>query len=430
MKHYIYLFCLVGLLAGCSQLQIDDSVGFTDSNSITQTKAEYIDKEGYVSEEDAYTYITEVRGIPQSKIKESVTVDFESGESIYIFNFVNEEGWIICPSTIDACPVIAESDYGNFDEADDQWRERSRLIQCIDEYLTASKKDEFGERNINRMLWRRVVKEKHPQTKSDPDTSEVDIFYRTDTLSNVQYGPYTQTRWDQNTPFNTASPRAADPVIERCQSGCANVALAQLAYYTHYAANVPLSMFESASCSDYYYAGPPYNFTFSNYSQTSWAKMARWLYDDYSGRTYSATAALISYISSITNTQYDGTGGTTSSSNLSAAARALGLNGSNFTTYSEDSVKGELQSQRPVITAGVNGTTGHTYIIDGYHYLWIRETETVCDLSGEILSESHFDTTILQWHYNAGERVDNYVFWANPNVYYTNGRLIMTGWSI
>lgn len=253
---------------------------------------------------------------------------------------------------------------------------------------------------------------------------EVDIECITDTLYNDNYPALTSTTWWQASPFNNAVPLLNNNG-ERCLAGCAVIAIAQLLYYTHYEFGYPNDIYANATCTSLYNQ-LPYNFSFSNQTTTSWDSMPlSWLYapdnDPYS-------AALCALISKRSGTYYTSDGlGSTSPYNIASTLDSFMLTGASMQDFYKPTIINEIHNDRPVLCSGQENNYAHSYLIEGYRWLYVTETEIVRDLSGNIISQSvNVIVNDFMWHVNTGDPGHTSVAEGSYYPYY---RKMYVGWS-
>lgn len=434
MKHFSFVLVLL-LICSCSEI-VDERQSLSSI-----AKGECVTKtvlNGYsskVSQDDVLDYLSFREGIDADRIQSITRYDLSSQSYIYIVNLA-KGGWLLVSGDKFCTPILAQSDTGELHFGEKLSRHDAGWIESIKEYINTNKNESSEDAIKTRNLWNHslhMARMKDRFRSEEPDTTEVpyefDYSYEWDTLINLTIPPLTVTAWDQTEPYNGAIPYESGNV--RCAAGCAVIAIAQLLYYTHYTFGVPSQMYENAVCNNFYY-DTPYTFVFSNPSTTTWDNMPL-TWDDSYNQPNNYVAALCAAVSYISHTTYgvdiSGSYGNTHSLYIPYTLGMFQLFGATeHTVFSKSDIISELSAYRPVLTSGAESSSaliGHSFIIEGYRWIKVKETETVRDLDGTILEQniSYIEDTME--HINTGDM--NQAFYSTGTYYYFN-RSIFIGW--
>ena len=440
MKRYlssIAIFILFFLLVSCSETDEQPAKSkisvLKQHEFLTKSVADQIATG--ITRLDVENYLDLRRGIASSEIKEIVRYDIEEDVYVFIVN-LNKGGWFVFSGDYSCPPILSLSEEGCFQIGDSLPRHDKLWLETVREYTRNNRNSKTEGVKEFRTIWTQskkmaMIKEMMSRYE-EPDTMEVIIEYYQDTLANDDYDWLGCPIWHEFAPFNNAVP-LADSSGNRCPAGCAVIAIAELLYYTHYAFGYPNDIYAGATCSSLY-SQQPYDFTFSSPGATSWNYMnPNWLYisnnDPY-------TAALCALISKRSQTTYGvdiyGAYGETSPYNIASTLDSFLLDGASMQYFYTQSVRNEIQSDRPVLCSGeaLSGWggyyEGHCYLIEGYRWFYVVETEIISDTAGNILSEETY-TIIndLQWRVNTG--TPGRRTYAD-GVYYPYNRMMYIGW--
>jgi len=434
MKRFCILLILL-FLCSCSEF-------FDERQSLSLSeKGEFVTKtvlktsSSKVTQDEVIDYLSFREGIVADGIKSITRYDLSPQSYIYIVNLA-KGGWLLVSGDKFCTPILAQSDTGELHFGEKLSRHDAGWIESIKEYINTNKNESSEDAIKSRNLWNHslhMARMKDRFRSEEPDTSDVpiefDYTYEWDTVVNLTIPPLTVTAWDQTEPYNGAIPYESGNV--RCAAGCTVIAIAQLLYYTHYTFGVPSQMYENAICNNYYY-DRPYTFVFSNPTTTSWDYMPLTWEDSYN-QSNNYVAALCAAVSYISNTTYgvDISGSYGNTINLFipyTLAMFQLLGASEHTTFSKSEIVSELNAGRPVLTSGfqnMSSQIGHSFIIEGYRWLRVKETETVRDLNGNLLEQNVLYIDDTKEYINTGEM--SHIF-TNTWTYYCYNRSIYIGW--
>lgn len=390
-----------------------------------------------VSSTDIEDYLVYRLNISLDNVKDIARFDIDSETYIFIVNLINGE-WYIFSGDYSSVPVIARGEEplhlnGQLSRHGEMW------LQTIHDRINENKNGHSDKALNNQTNWIRTkyLATLHQTNKHYQRTDTNDSFLILDTLINEYCAALVQTRWDQGSPWNHSMPKMRYG-NNRCLAGCTVIAIAQLLYYTHYAFGFPNDIYENASCDDYYDQGPSYNFNFSNQSTTCWDNMS--LSYDWSTFSDPYMPALCALIAHRSHTEYhvkfpeaylmDDSYGETSTDTIPGSLNLFSLNGVTKTIFSRDSVINELLHARPVLCFGADTNAyGHAFLIDGYRWLKVKETENVLDENNEVIDTIVNIYDEFYWHINTGDLSPAHQFWASINYYYyPSQRHMFIGW--
>lgn len=392
-----------------------------------------------ISRVDVEKYLELRLNISLSEVKDLSRYDIDESVYVYIVN-LKAGGWLVFSGDYSCSPVLCVSEEGYYSVNKPFSRHDALWFQCIRDYTIQCRNSSSKEVLDNRSVWsyskKKALMKDLNSRYEEPDTTEtieyiVDTYL--DTLANDNYNWLGCPIWHEFEPFNNAVP-LADTSGTRCPAGCAVIAIAELLYYTHCVFGYPNDIYASASCNNMYYQ-QPYTFNFSSPTTTSWNYMVpNWYYisdsDPY-------TAALCALISKRSQTVYGvdsmGAYGETSPYNIVSTLESFLLSGASMQSFNSTSIMSEIQNDRPVLCSGEapapfgNTYVGHSYLIEGYSWLYVVEVETLIDPdTNEIVSrETYTIVNDLQWRINTGNPGRR--TYAN-GVYYPYNKYMYIGW--
>ena len=435
MKRYlssIAIVILFFLLVSCSESMeqaVTNSRSYLEYRTLLTKAATDVLSAG-VTAEDVENYLTCRMNVPTSEIKDISRYEIEDDAAVFVVN-LNRGGWFLCSGDYSSVPVIAYSEKGNFNLNGKLSRHMQGWLQTIREQIINNRNSNSEAAQSNRNDWIRAKRASLCRGGEEPDTNDYEIIVDYEWLRDDYYPALTETSWDQAYPFNQAMPKRYNTTL-RCIAGCTVVALAQLVYYTHYAFQFPNDIYSSASCDAYYDEGPSYPFVYSGQSTTTWDDMPlTYNPNDFNTNGWSYISALYALAADRLNIAYDQYGGETLPANVPTAMANFSLSGVTNQSFYTPDVRDEIEDDRPVMCAGASssGTSiGHSFLIDGYQWQIIRETEYIYDLEGHLIEQNETIHDIFQWHINSGDS-PSYCFWTAPQYYYPYNRIMHIGWT-
>ena len=391
-----------------------------------------------VTRTDVEDYLVYRMNISLDAVKDITRYDIDEDAYIFIVN-LNEGGWYIFSGDYSSVPVIAEGDDEPLHLSGNLTRHGKAWLQTVRDNIIKNRSIQSEKVLKNRAAWLRAkyLSAMHRVGNHNLRSDTYDSFLVLDTLIDGYCAPLTQTIWDQGLPWNNNMPKLRFGT-NRCLAGCTVIAIAQLLYYTHYAFGFPNDLYENSSCDDYYDQGPAYNFVFSNPSTTSWNHMT---YNS-GNETDPYMPAFCALIAKKSNTAYgvttpnansmDDSYGSTCLDSIPGTLQSFFLSGVSDHIFSQDSVINELTNSRPVLCSGgesLTSTIGHTFLIDGYRWFRVKETEYVVDENNVIIDEIVNIYNYFYWHINTGDLSPAHQFWADEDDhYYPVQRHMFIGW--
>lgn len=421
------LMALTFLLVSCAETNenpADKSQSYLAHRALL-TKAATDALSAGVTAEDVENYLKCRMKVQASDIQEISRYNIDEEAAIFIVN-LKEGGWFLCSGDYSSIPVIAYSETGSFSLAGKLSPTTQGWLQTIREQIVNNRNSNSETVQVNRNDWVRAKRVVLTRSE-DPDTMEVDIVVDSEILRDDYYPALIETSWDPTSPYNQGLPNKNSTT--KCYASTADVCIAQLVYYTHNAFGFPNDIYASASCDQYYYQGPPYTFNFSNPSTTTWNYMPEYYTYNPTGNSY--IAALYALVSSRCGTGYDQYGGQTSRSSIPGAMSDFLLTSVTNQSFNKYDAIDEIEDDRPVLCTGANSSSGQydaTYLIDGYEWQIIRETEYIYDMQGHLLEQNVNTHNYFRWHYNTGD-VPNTCFWGTEGYYYPYNPVMHIGWS-
>lgn len=384
-----------------------------------------------VTRSDVENYLSYRMHIATDDIQDISRFDIDQDAYVYIVN-IKGGGWYLCSGDYSSVPIIAYNESGSLSFDGKQSRHTQGWLHTIREQIVSNRTSNSATVQANRNKWIRSKRVSLTRSGEEPDTTEVDIIVESETLRDDYYPGLTETSWDLGSPFNEALPKKPNS-SSRCIASGADVSIAQLVYYTHYAFGFPNDLYGSADCTQYYNQGPPYNFNFSSPTTTTWDDMPQYLtLSNSNSSNWSYVAALYALVASRCSTVYDQYGGLTARANIPGALSDFLLTGVTNQSYSRNAVTNEIEHDRPVLTTGAysaNMPLDQTFLIDGYQWQIFRETEYVYDMAGNLLSQSVNVYENLLWHYNTGDSYSGADGWHSEGYFCPTNRVIHIGWT-
>jgi len=333
----------------------------------------------FVPHQDAVTYAAiHCRG---KNAKEFDTIfPMTDGIDTLMYLIQYKNGWDVIAADKRGPLVIAMSDEGKF-EFSDTLVGFHAYLEAQKLYLKSMRSvAEYDPNSDAYIFWSML----HPKSQSQARLVGDEgywMLYDTDTETTTrESGHLIQTRWGQNSPWNTFAPYDSNNPEEKCAVGCVAVAGAQMLYYLHHTLGCPQTMFTSAVCVG---NNNSYTINFSNATTAAWNNMALNIYDNSSARRQQS-AILLAYVGNAVGMDY----GTTSSAKtkkLKDLFSDLGIS-STFEDYNSTTAWNSLLNNMPVIISAKTLTDefpfygGHAWIMDGwktvttaytYYYGWV-----------------------------------------------------------
>jgi hypothetical protein len=302
MKKFVKYFFALNVLSvffSCTELDFNENV---DIDSYKTGKI----SEGYnVTLQDARIYTNVVCNKESIELKNIDPIVYEKDTLAYIVNY--DEGWEIVSGDKRSAAVLACDETGEFDLDDANPCVLSWLDDILGQiYLLRyyGKEDTLSD---NYLYWAELT-QKQVSFMSYKSTS----LKSTSTIINL--GHLTETKWGQNTPWNTCVPYTSPDYSERCPVGCVAVAGAQMLYFLHYELGTPSTMYSQGSCSGYSSSSSSnYSFNFSNRTTSAWDAMAK---NYYASSGEDKSAILMGYVGYMVGMEYDEEGSGASTSDL------------------------------------------------------------------------------------------------------------------
>ncbi len=259
----------------------------------------------------------------------------ETKNPFYIFNAVNNDGYVLVSGDDRTAPILGYSTSGNLD-----------LSKIPDNF--------------------RYWLDSYAQQIESLDKGATPAKTRITRAEKVAINPLIQTKWDQGSPYNLQCPKDPKDPDATCLTGCVATAMAQVMYYHKWPENCPdIPAYTPSGWSNPLPALPAVSF--------KWDKMM--LTYDYgvTGEAADAVAELMRYCGQSMQMGY-------SSSGSGACIDTDVLK--NIFDYSDDLkviyrdqtatdtwdnlIYQELAEGRPVLYSGQSKSGGHQFICDGY----------------------------------------------------------------
>lgn len=321
-----------------------------------------------------------------------------SNDTVLFVSKIKEGGWTIYSSDTRVPAIVAQSDYGSFDELMEV--DGARLwIQSIAEDMATIKnlpdeKLNFTEKEIacNKTFWESIsspdkyVKENILQGTRAIDNDLIPITghyeYRYSTSYSEVYDSIprmTVTNWKQGYPYNIYCPLKSTNSSEHAPAGCVAIAGAQMLYFLHDYYGVPATAPSEAYCNGNINS---YTWDQTNYTSDIW---------NYMNLLGSYAAPFIANVGRRLNMDYGNlSSGAYTSDLVNNAFAPYGIS-CTYANYDTNILKNSLINGMPVLldarsTHATNTGTekvGHAFIADRYkrtrtvtknYYEWVYDS--------------------------------------------------------
>lgn len=253
--------------------------------------------------------------------------------SFYVINYI-ENGFVILSSDIRVQPILAYSENRNFDvNEDNEYPTGLQFwIEDTKNQISDIQKSNLKQTDEIKQVWKDVQITNPSLFLKDPP---IGCYEHTETTT---IGPLLSSKWFQDGGFNDALPYInCNGSSFQVYAGCVPIALGQVMKFYEYPKN--------------------YN----------WSSMPL---------TY-ATTTTANFIKDIHNAigvlfpgnpfyQCNATGVSSSANMGTVLKNQFGYSSANWSNYDYNTVKNNLNYNRPVILSGDNGTVGHMWVCDGY----------------------------------------------------------------
>ncbi|APR87539.1 Putative pyrogenic exotoxin B [Minicystis rosea] len=357
LRSFIYpLSALMLFLAGCAVAPDDPQ---DDGASSAGQDAPAADQASGDAESDlvalneaqelATRFVTKRAAVSRGRqIKELHVERAKDDPVLYAFNFA-EGGFAIVSADKRQFPVLAYSESGGFDI---RALQENRLPPGVREWIEHAKELTVDIRSgkiaplSDRSTFARI------QADPDPDPIEGIIVPGGGGPCSGSYHYVKSlnlaTTWNQGCGYNDEAPSASDGPCGKAWAGCVAVAMGQVMKY--------------------------YQFP----SGYDWANMAN-------GFGTPATAHLLRDAGARVGMSYSGSGSSASLADVDDALESFGYSTSaQYTDYTFDKVRTEINANRPVIMRGTRDCDflgfptcgGHAWVVDGYDYAYYCENGT------------------------------------------------------
>lgn len=428
---FFSLVIVLALITACMDLPetIDEKTSAKSMDKAPLTKVCQGTTSSNVTELEVLEYLEYYKQVDASTIR---IEPYVINQDTYLLIVSSDNKWYIFSCSYDTAPILAEGEgvtpfigKDKLSDYEEQWLESLR--QCIEE-----KQDDSSKLSrYYRHLWKDVrIKRSGSGVRSEePDTSDNCIESVFDTTFYAYTNALTTTNWDQDAPFNAAVPLATPTT--RCPAGCGPVATAQLLYYIYDNAGRLFPIYASASCSQYWNDYPYYNYNLSSLGTSTWALMPL----NGSGSNTSYVAALYAYLANELDTRYLYAGSTYAGLTdfydiADVLSNVFEMYTAETASYTRMDVITDLIAEKPVLCIGFpssSSSVGHIFIIEGFEWTKIKETETVFDSNLNILEVNEYEYEFFTWDINTGESSGHHITAADYS-YMSHRRLITTGW--
>ncbi len=367
---------------------IDDEQGET----VLHTKAPESNNSGtkdinfHVTETDVLNYI--YRNTASPTILSLDPVKRDNDTLMYVVNYSN--GWSLFSADKHLEPVVAENKSGSFclqtlnNPGVLLWMNSmmdltSRLRQVSEQESANEFTDIWEGRCVSKSKTNKPKRSQYTWTKVLVSSSQ-------EVIDTLYVGPYLETEWGQNDPWNRKLPHY-DTTGNRYLTGCTAVAVSQLLYFFNDSIGIPSGLYHGITVSGYtnHYSYLTFTLTRSDYIDPSsrWTQMVK-KYSDYdssdsssvSGASY--VADLMTDVGNRVNMRYTPSISYTMTANDAKGGMSYyGLTG-DIDIFSDNLAATEiLINQRPFyMQAYPTKGSGHAWVVDGIEIYRIKTTNT------------------------------------------------------
>ena len=339
-----------------------------------------------VSESDVLNYID--RQADSQRILSLDPVRREEDTLLYVVNY--ENGWSLFSADKRLQPILAENKTGSFrlDSLDNPgvilW-----MNDIMD--LTSRLRQETEPESANEFtdIWEgRCARKKETgkPEKSQYTWTKVLVSSLQETIDTLNVGPFLQTEWGQNDPWNMKLPHY-DETNSRYPTGCVAVAISQLLYFFNDSISTPSGLYHGITLSSYidHYTYLTFIITRTNYTDPSsrWAQMVK-KYSDYDSLAPSSVigasyvADLMTDVGERVNMRYTPSiSYTTTVNDAKGGLTYFGLTG-DVASFSDNLASTELiTNHRPFfMQASPSVGPGHAWVVDGLEIYRVKTTNT------------------------------------------------------
>lgn len=323
--HHLLLLALLGLITACSYNELPENLSplTIENNGLVlqvETRAETykgqsLDQEYFVTAADLENFVKYRRSASKRSdltVKEVKSYGFDSSQTLfYILNY--DQGWEVISADKRIQPTLAHGDSGEFtmdcdNEAMKLWMNmladgvlQMRLgnFEKEGEEATASaeSKDSADEPTSDHTaFWDAISHTNTSRTRFEPlvpipgpfdslititPTYKYYLPHLTETFTeSTYYGPYIQTSWGQDYPWNQCCPDMGSLLhSDYAKVGCAAVATGQMLYYLQDKYNLDIIAYENVICIlDLMQSPPVYRWNEIGESTELWDDMATYYY--------------------------------------------------------------------------------------------------------------------------------------------------------
>ncbi|MGV0854185.1 C10 family peptidase [Empedobacter brevis] len=378
------LIFILGTFFSCSDTDMTDMdlSAANDEFMVSKTTAESIAK-GLVlinTRENLTNRPLKSAAIKQQKEIESILeVPDEKKKAAYFIINYKEGGFVILAGDKRSEPVLAFSETNRFDIDNDYFP--TGLVS----WLYSSKENIEKIRKENPKSTVQIENQWKNLQEGGADVVSYRIIPPEEpdcTPYTIQKGPFLQTTWGQGCGYNSQTPSMSCGPCNHAWTGCVATAMAQVMKYHQYPASY------------------------------SWSAMP----DSYGTAT---TSALMSAIGVAVNMSYEcnGSGADTQDEVASSFRNDFGYSSATYSGYNYQTVKNELNANRPVILRGGRKSgwwifsqykDGHAWVCDGY----LNYTDPCWGSMLKYNMNWGWDGTYNGWYsfnnFNPGEHTFNY----------------------
>jgi len=419
MKSKLFYLTVLGfsLLWGGGCTQMDYNAPFASNDPVQGRKTDAKFDVGLTAAKAFVEILNkDTSGVLRKDVKEITLVVHNGDTLLYIVNYEDNKGWLVVSGDKRTHGILAYADEGSFETAKLNPGQITWLDDLANQiYVLKTQANlEADTLAADYRLWNNietylantanrqsVIGDPKGPLIFDPETVPWELVgISSQELPTTNVGPLLQTKWGQDSPWNTCVPNYRDG-SRRSRVGCVAVAFAQMQYYLHYKLGVPAAMYSSGYCNGWADGSTrSCQFGFSNPTTTTWDQMAKTSPNGAINTATERVAVLMGYTAEQIFTSYEGTKG--SSSNLNnVCMRLFDLNLIyDLKVYNYSEVLTSLSKDMPVmvgahsqkITTSLLGITlyteytrGHVWVIDGYenknikytyHYQWYDKSAT------------------------------------------------------
>lgn len=283
MKRICYYLLLLTVIASCTQTDYEfeqsmeslheemflrtRTIAGTEIDSVAIRDSVY--KEFFVSYLDARIYAAiHCRGNNAKELDTIIPLTDDVDTLMYLVQY--KEGWDIIAADKRGPLVVAMSDEGRF-ESSDTLSGFSTYLDAQMVYLKSMRNVVEDNKDSDANVFWSMIYPPNTSVTREYRSGYWELYDSESETATAESGHMIQTKWGQDSPWNTFVPYNKDKPTEKCAVGCTAVAGAQMLHYLHSHLGHPRAMYTTGGCLGH---NESYSYSFSNATEEAWDNMA------------------------------------------------------------------------------------------------------------------------------------------------------------